>query len=393
MVLPAMAIAGATVAANALAQAYIANKQMGAERDRLNEIRREFDAIKPPDIDTDIETWAIQNKDSLPQFGDIPSFEFMTPEQYKVVEKYNPQYAQYIQQQSPELVKRSAVGEEGLKAQRDVLRKIMTTGTLDRDPELEQRFAEADRNAQIGAQSRQQSMMQDFARRGQAGSGLQLAAQLGAGESAMDRSAQQSQQAAAESYRNRLQQLIQGGQLGGQMEQRDLSTQEKNADIINRFNEMTSKNYQNYLNNRADLANKAQLYNIGQAQDTADKNVNLANINKEKMADIAKWGYEANKANKQQAFANKLSGMGSENEAKMNAYNAATSKAKSLAGLPSYPDKWGYMSPILQKGADTATQWAASSYADDRANAKEDRADARTIYEKTGRWPKDEDYE
>ena len=62
----------------------------------------------------------------------------------------------------------------------------------------------------------------------------------------MGRSAQQSQQAATEAYKNRLQQLMKSGDLGASMEQRDLSLQEKNADIINQFNQMTSKNYQNW---------------------------------------------------------------------------------------------------------------------------------------------------
>jgi len=386
----AILVAGAVVAANALAQAYIANKQMGAEQDRLNEIKSEFDRIKPPELNVSLDEYIAKNKGNLPDYGNLPTFEFLTPDQFSVIQKYNPQFAQYVEQKNPELVKRSAVGEEGLAAQRNLLRKLMMTGNLEQDPELMQRFAEADRNAQIAAQSRQQALMQDFARRGQGGSGIQLAAQIGAGAEAMGRSAQQSQQAATEAYKNRLQQLMKSGDLGASMEQRDLSLQEKNADIINQFNQMTSKNYQNWLNQQADLANKAQMFNIGQQQDVADKNVNLQNAYKNNLANIAQWGYGQNVAAKQNQFNNALNAMNAENQAQMQKYSAATDKAKALAGVPSV-DKWGYYSPIVQKAADFGTQWAASSYAQDQANKAEDRADKRAIYNKTGRWPTSEE--
>lgn len=382
----AVLIGGAIIAANAIAQAYVANKQMGAEQDRLDDIRAEFDRIKPPELNMSLDEYITKNKGVLPDYGNLPTFEFLTPEQFKAIEKYNPEFAGYVAQKSPELVKRSAVGEEGLSAQRQALRKLMLTGSLEQDPELMQKFSEADRNAQIGAQSRQQSLMQDYARRGQAGSGLQLAAQLGAGESAMDRSAQMSQQAASEAYRNRLQQLMQGAQLGGQMEQRDIGLQGSNADIINRFNEMTSKNYQNWLNQKANTANEAQKYNIEQAQDVANKNVNLQNAYKQNMANVAQWGYGQNVAAKQNAFNNAMNAMNAENQAQMQKYDAATAKAKAMAGIPTV-DKWGYMSPIIQKAADFGTQWAASNYAQGAENQKQDREDARMEYWKTGKWP------
>lgn len=380
---------GAMIATNALVQAYMANKQMGVEQDRIDAMKAEFDRIKPPEFAGDIEEWTREHGSSLPDYGSIPSFEFLSPEQYKVIEKYNPQFAEHIKQVDPQTVKRSSIGEEGLDAQRQALRKLMMTGQLDQDPELMQKFAESDRNAQIGAQSRQQSIMQDFARRGQAGSGLQLASQMGAGAEAMDRSAQTSQQAAVEAYKNRLNQMMQGAQLGGQMEQQDISLQGRNTDIINRFNEMTSKNYQDYLNNRANTANQAQQYNIGQAQDVSNKNVNLKNTAKEKQADMARWIYETNAKKQQSKYDNTLSGMGMENAAKTSALNAATAKANAMAGLPTV-NKWGYYAPIAQKATDAGTQFAASKYAEKSDDRYQDRLDAREQYKRTGQWPTDE---
>jgi len=64
----AILVAGAVVAANALAQAYIANKQMGAEQDRLNEIKSEFDRIKPPELNVSLDEYIAKNKGNLPDY-------------------------------------------------------------------------------------------------------------------------------------------------------------------------------------------------------------------------------------------------------------------------------------------------------------------------------------
>lgn len=375
----------AVVAVNAIAQAYMANKQMGADKQRLKQIKAEYDAVKPPEIDTDIETYIAEHPELKIDTGTMPSFENLRPEEYKVLQKYAPETFSFVQQQNPELVKRGAGGEEGLAAQRQALRKLMMTGSLEQDPELMQAMGEAQKQGQIGAQSRQQSLLQDFARRGQSGSGVQLAAQMGAGEDQMNRSAMQSQDAATQSYKNRLAQLMQGADLGGRMEQTDINLQGRNADIINQFNQMTSKQYQDYLAQRAGIANEAQKYNIGQAQNVANKNVDNKNDYNKNMADISKWGYTQNIANKQQDFNNALSAMQAGNSAKMGQYDVAMSKAKTLAGLPSI-NPMQYYAPIVQKAADVGTQFASQQMSRDAANTAEDREDARLEYEQTGKW-------
>ena len=375
----------AVAAVNAIAQAYMANKQMGADKQRLNQIKAEYDAIKPPEIDTDIETYIAEHPELKIDTGTMPSFENLRPEEYKVLQKYAPETFAFVQQQDPELVKRGASGEEGLAAQRQALRKLMMTGSLEQDPELMQAIGEAQKRGQIGAQSRQQSLLQDFARRGQSGSGVQLAAQMGAGEDQMSRSAMQSQEAATQAYKNRLAQLMQGADLGGRMEQTDINLQGRNADIINQFNQMTSKQYQDYLAARAGQANEAQKYNIAQNQSVANMNVGNQNQYKQQMADLSKWGYQQNIANKQQDFNNALSAMQAGNQAKMGQYDVATSKAKTMAGLPSI-NPMQYYAPIVQKAADVGTQFASQQMSRDAANTAEDREDARLEYEQTGKW-------
>lgn len=385
MAIGAMGAFVAVAAVNAIAQAYMANKQMGADKQRLNQIKAEFDAVKPPELDVDIETFIKNNPDLQIDYGTMPTFENLRPEEYKVLQKYAPETFAFVQQQAPETVKRGAVGEEGLAAQRQALRKLMMTGSLQQDPEFMQAMGEAERKGQIGAQSRQQSLLQDFARRGQGGSGVQLAAQLGAGAENMDRAAMESQSAATQAYKNRLAQLMSGAQLGGQMEQTDLNLQGRNADIINRFNELTSKNYQDYLAQRAGQANEAQKYNIAQNQSIANMNVDNTNKYKGQMADLSKWGYQQNIANQQQGINNAINAMQAQNQAKAGQYDIQMKKANAMAGIPTV-NPMQYWSPIVQKAADVGTQFTAGQMAQDWDKYKEDREDRRTEYENTGKW-------
>lgn len=259
-------------AVSAVAQMYNAEKTRGAAKDRLKEIEKLFDSIAPPDLMGQIENW--RDDEMLPKFlsGEIPFPDFnINSSQYDQIKKFVPQIAPLVAQVKPELVSRSAVGEEGLAAQRKALSRYMDIAESDSDPAMEAMLRKASREGQIQAQSRSQSALQDFARRGQMGSGMQLASQLQGQESAMDRMASQGQDAAIEAYRNRLEALGAGAQLGGQMEGRDLDLSRMNTDTINRFNEMTSTKYQNYLNQSADTNNQAQKFNIGTAKDDRDR--------------------------------------------------------------------------------------------------------------------------
>lgn len=260
----------------ALAQHYNAKKAQGAAKKELDQLRDEFDRIKPPNYDVSITDPPeyIQEQLKEPQYD----FSSWTPEQYEVVQKYAPQVAPFIAESSPQLVQYSQQGETGIKAQQDALRDYIEMAKGDRmSPSLMAKLDLASRRGQADAQSRQASLLQDFARRGQMGSGLQLAAQMQGGEAAMERAADDSRMAAIEAERERLQALAASGEMGRSLAQQDLSLQDRNAQIMNDFNQRTSKNYQDWLYNQQNTLNNAQLKNLAAAQTTADKNVDLQN--------------------------------------------------------------------------------------------------------------------
>lgn len=267
------AMAGAQVVSGIM-QYYQAEKARKASSKRLKEIEAMFDRIVPPGYD--LKVW-----DDPKLVATIPEPEFnldkITPELYESVGQYVPQVADYVAEARPELVKASDEAKKGRDAQMEALERYRDIARGGLDPVLAQKLSEASRRAQMEAQSRQASILQDANRRGQAGSLMTMAAQMQGGSDAMERAALESQLAAAESYRNQLRALDQSAALGGQIRQSEMAEAARNADIINSFNQRTSQRYQQYAQMRADMANQANLRNLDERQRIADANVQLKN--------------------------------------------------------------------------------------------------------------------
>ena len=294
-------IIGGVMAVGALAQLYTAEKARGAAQKRLDEIEQLYNSVKPPNYDLSINAppELQQQAMALPQFAaskDSTQFDMssLTPEDQKLLAKYTPQLAPYVQEQGPTTITKTADMQTGRAAQLAALRKLQEVGNSSFDPAYQEQVQQAARAAQGEAQSRGASIMQDFARRGQAGSGMQLAAQMGAASQGMDRAAMVNQSAATDAYRNRLQALMSGAQLGSQIGQEDTQFQDRNAGIINAFNERVSRNRQNYENQNANALNAAQQYNMGNEQNVANQNVQNRNqamlANQSRQDSLAKYG-------------------------------------------------------------------------------------------------------
>jgi hypothetical protein len=268
-------------AATAAAQYYQSEKARGATKDRLKELEKDFNKLVPPGYDVKVSDPPAYIRQSVGE----PTMDMssITPEQYKQVEKYKPDVAPYILEQNPELVKESATAKEGQQARIDAMRRLKQVASEGGDPEFAQAMRKAAQNAQVEAQSRNQSVLQGMARRGQLNTGMQLAAQLQGNSDAMSRNAQMSGDAAVQSYRNKLQSLKDSAALGGQIRDDEMSLAGKNTDIINSFNERTSRNRQNWENQRVGTLNDAQARNIAQAQELA--NMNTGDRNKAAFAD------------------------------------------------------------------------------------------------------------
>lgn len=297
---PITIMAGVSVISS-LAQLYQSEKARGAEQSRLKDIQKLYDAVTPPDYDMSIMAPPEMHTEALqkPQFSgpmNAPSFDMtkLAPEAQKMLQKYLPQLTPYMPEEAVQVIQKTEDMKTGRQAQLAALRRMQAIGDGEFDPEYAQKVQDAARSAQGEAQSRQASIMQDFARRGIAGSGLNLAAQMGAAAQSMDRSAMVNQQAATDAYRNRLNALMSGANLGGQISQEDMNFQARNTDIINAFNERVSRNRQNLASQNTAMMNDADRYNVGMAQGIEGQNVDARNraamSDQARMDNLVKYG-------------------------------------------------------------------------------------------------------
>lgn len=270
-----VAAIAAVAVVSAIAQYYQAEKARGASEKELKKIQAMWDGIVPPNFNASI----MDPPDYIRELPPPPDFDMrkLTPEAYKVVAKYEPQAAPLIKEAAPQVVKDSGEGKEGRQAQMEALRELQRIAAADRDPAMMAMLDEAAKRGQVESQSRQQSILQDAQRRGMLGSGMSLAAQLSGAEQAQSDQAALGRQAALEGYRNKLQALRDSASLGGNIMAADRSLSGQNADIINAFNERTSRNAQNQANLAAQIANSGMLYNTQAAQGAADKTTGTNN--------------------------------------------------------------------------------------------------------------------
>ena len=271
-------------AVNALVQFINGNEARNASSHQLKRIEELYKKIIPPDYDLDLYDPPELHTEMLqmPQFSGpqaAPQWDLseLVPEDLELVEKFVPEIAPAIQEAAPQVIEKTEDMKEGEEAERKALRRFMEIGEGDFDPVYQQRVKEARDRAQSEAQARTAAIQQDFARRGIGGSGLELAAKLGTSGQAMDRQAQMGMQAEAQAYQNQLNALAQGARLGAGLQDREISTQSKNAAIINDFNQRMSKRQQDWEQARANALNAADMRNIEQSQRIADTNVHQRN--------------------------------------------------------------------------------------------------------------------
>lgn len=151
-----------------------------------------------------------------------------------------------------------------------------------------QRAAAGRERAQRGA------ILQQFAQRGISGSGLELAAQLGAQQAEAGRVSAEGFQTQALAEQRALQALQQAGALGGQIRGQEFGEQAATAqaqDIINRFNVSQRQNIQ--LRNIGSREEAART-NLAETQRISDANVALRNAQRVQRAGLSqqKFGDE-----------------------------------------------------------------------------------------------------
>lgn len=326
----ALIAAGGAQAISGIMQYYNAQKAAGATAKRLKEIEQMFDAIVPPEYDLKVY--------DDPKFAaDIPApqlnWQALTPEQYEQVGQYVPELADFVQETQPQLVQATEAARTGRGAQLDALERYKQIAAGEFDPRLQQMLSESSERANREAQSRTASILQDFQRRGQLGSGMQLAAQQDAAAEAMARQARESQLAAAEGYRNRMSAMANAASLGGDIRSSEMAEESRNVGILNDFNERTSRNYQDYLQNRADQLNKAKILEVERARQVADANVAGRNRAAEQSRDLYNRQQTINYDVARDNRANSLDMLERQNRLRQQMYQNLIQKAQGKAGI------------------------------------------------------------
>lgn len=349
-----LTVAAGVMAVGALVQLYNGEEQRGADKKRLDEIEQNFANVVPPEYNVKITDAPdlIMQKIKRP---DLPSAQglnlnALTPEMYKKIATFKPEIAPYIQEAAPDIIKKTGDMQKGRDAQLAALKRMQDIGGGEFDPQYQEMVQKSQRAAQGEAQSRGASIMQDFNRRGIGGSGMELAAKMGASSQAMDRNAQVGLSAASQAYQNRLNALMNGADLGGQIQNQEMDLQNRNANIINSFNQRVAAGRQGWENNRAGTLNDANLLNINANQAIGNANVDLKNKfavdqqgRRDDMLkyqdDQAKWGYNADL--QERAYGNALKtdranwdrqGILDQNNLKQTAYNDYLKKLSGMSG-------------------------------------------------------------
>lgn len=261
---------------SALGQMYESEKAARASKNRLRDLERAFDQLKPPSMRVTIDQAGTLSPDYLAER--VPPVDYdmreLPAEVYEAVGTYQPAALQFFPGIPNIPVITNEAGETGKQAQLTALQEMQRIASgQEPDYALKEQLFKTRQAADLAGQQRQESILRDFARRGMLGAGSQQLAQLQAAGDVTNRQAAADVNAAAESYRNRLNMLSQSAALGGQIKQQERQFGETNANIINDFNRRMSEGYQDYLYRQNALQNQAQLYNLRNAQDIANRNV------------------------------------------------------------------------------------------------------------------------
>lgn len=206
-----------------------------------------------------------------------PSTQKVILQQYQQQGTLPPQFVQALQQGQSGLSK-IAPNSQLQGAQMNALQELQNEGlsgglTLADQATLQQQ----NNDTASSARGRNQSIMDEYAKQGLGGSGMQLQAQLQGAQNANQTQAMNSLNAASSSRQRALQAVMGQGQLAGQMANNQYNQQANAAkaqDVINQFN---TQNAQGIANQNANWQNQANQYNLGQRQQIANANTDLGN--------------------------------------------------------------------------------------------------------------------
>lgn len=261
-------VMGGVQVVSGLAQLWQSEKARGASEARLDKIEELWNQVKDPKYNGNIydPPDLIEKELEQPQFAERandPDYIWgkLNREQLQQLGKISPKVARYVEEKGPETLQGTEGTKRGREAQMAALERLQQIGAGEYDPEYQEIVNKSQGMANSAHQARAASTIQDFARRGLGGSGLELASQIGSNAAAQESQAATAQSAATQAYKNRLAALSSGASLGGDIARDEYGIQEKNNNTINSFNERMAKNRQQHENETANIENDAERYN------------------------------------------------------------------------------------------------------------------------------------
>jgi hypothetical protein len=214
----------------------------------------------------------IDSQWQTPEYDQTP----LTQEEYKVLETFVPEAAQFVQEQAPQLIT-EAGAQDVKRVEREALQSLVDQTKVGETAQgRAQREMGAMQAEQVGARMRQQAL-DELARSGQLVGGERLVMESAASGEAAQRAREASLQAAAADEQRRMQALGQVGSLAGQIRQQEMSKERSNVDIANSFNQRLSMRRQAHLDTITQQRNQANLMNQQARQQVANQNVALKN--------------------------------------------------------------------------------------------------------------------
>lgn len=225
----------------------------------------------------------LANKMKLPDFDQS----MITPEEYRVLQKYEPALAPYVQESAPQVIQAASSGAvQGRAAEADALAKYR--GLADSGDDLQSKVlrARALRDAAVQNRGAQGAIRQSFQQRGQGGSTNELVSALLASQGSNLAGQRAAEDAAMSAYNTKLGALRESASLGADIRNQDVAQEGANANILNAFNTRLARSRQNWENDRAGELNKAQMFNINQNQKVADANVRGRNTSRQDYQDM-----------------------------------------------------------------------------------------------------------
>lgn len=230
---------------------------------------------------------ALRDAQNIP----LPVLKEYYPDLYEVVSQMNPQLESAVTL-GPSKMQGIATDPSLRNAQMSALDKLMQMGSGEMSMQDKANLANIQNEVNTNLRGQQGAIMQNMAARGLSGGGSELVARQMAAQDAANRQAQMAMDAKAQAESRALNALIQGGQLGGQMQAQDFSQAAQKAqaaDLINKFN---AQNKQDVMSRNVASQNQAGLYNTQQQNLNAANNTELRNQAKQYNLGLTQQQYE-----------------------------------------------------------------------------------------------------